>query len=352
MGATYVYAIIPTEEEMVFDVAGVGREDNEVRSVSHGDLAAVVSPSPLFDYRGLKREDAIPHLVPHQRVVEAVMEHFPVLPVKFGTVLPDEARVRRLLEQGEALFRACLANFSGLMQMEVVVLWDLQAVFREISQEAPIARAKARAGDLPPEESIAERIEVGQMVQASLEGRRAALRDRLLPPLRELALDLVVNPHMSDAIVANLALLVDGQGRAALDGRLEELDQEFGGQLLFRCVGPLPPYSFATVEVQMPSFQAVDEARRRLGLGQAATAGEIKRAYYQLASLFHPDRNPADPEAETRMAELTRAYELLTTYAESLALATDNAGEIVCDFDREIVEGTLLITTRRQEALL
>jgi len=49
------------------------------------------------------------------------MRAFPVLPVKFGTVLPDETWVRRLLAQGEALFRTTLEKFAGLVQMEVVV---------------------------------------------------------------------------------------------------------------------------------------------------------------------------------------------------------------------------------------
>ena len=34
------------------------------------------------------------------------------------------------------------------------------------------------------------------------------------------------------------------------------LDHEFGGELIFKVVGPLPPYSFSTVEV------APDPARK------------------------------------------------------------------------------------------
>ncbi len=349
MAATYMYAIIPTKDKVVFDVAGVGEDHDEVYSVPHRDVAAVVSGSPLRDYRGLRRDEVVPRLVTHQRVVEAVMQDFPVLPVKFGTVMPNEAWVCRLLAQGEILFRSSLARFAGLVQIEVVVLWNLQEVFLEIGQEEPIARVRARVADLPPEETMAERIAAGRMVQASLDRRRVALRGRLLPSLRQVALDLAVNPHMSDSIVANVALLVDEAGRAALDRVLEVLDQVFGGELHFRCVGPLPPYSFATVEVQLPDFEAVDEARCCLGLAHAVTRDQIKRAYYRLASRLHPDHNPEDPDAEGRMTELTRAYDLLTAYAESVALGAENAGQTVCYFDRRAVERTLLITVRRQE---
>jgi len=37
-------------------------------------------------------EEAVRHLPAHQRVIETVMRGCPVLPVRFGTVLPDESR--------------------------------------------------------------------------------------------------------------------------------------------------------------------------------------------------------------------------------------------------------------------
>ena len=346
MDTTYIYAIIPTGEQAVFDAAGVHADDGEVHTIPGRGIAAVVSASPLEDYMGLKRDQAARYLVAHQRVVEAVMQEFPVLPVKFGTVLPGEAWTHRLLAQGETVFRTALEKFTDRLQMEVVVLWNLQQVFQEIGQEAHIVQLKAQVADRPPEETLIERVAIGQTVQSSLEQRRASLRDHLVLSLREVALDLVINPQMGDGMVANVALLLHKTGEEALDRRLELLDQEFEGRLDFRCVGPLPPHSFATVEVQVPCFEAVDEARRRLGLGKTTIPGEIRNAYRRLAGQLHPDLNRDDPEAETRMAELTRAYELLTIYAENQASGDSDAP---CAFNREAVEETLLIAIRRQE---
>jgi hypothetical protein len=336
----YIYAVIPSGQRGIFGVGGVGDNHDEVYSIPNRNVAAVVSASPLADYRGLKREQAVRYLVAHQRVVETVMQDLPVLPVKFGTVLPDEAWVHRLLMQGGTLFRTTLEQIAGRVQMEVVVLWNLQKVFQEIGQEAHIAQLKEEIAGRPAEETLVERVAVGQMVQAALEQRRAAVRACVVCPLRELAQDLVINPSMDDSMVANVALLLDQAGREALDRQLELLDQQFEGQLLFRRVGPLPPYSFATVEVQAPSFEAVDAARRLLGLGEMAAAGEIKQAYHRLAGQLHPDRNREDPEAEARMTELTQAYQLLASYAD---------GQTVCRFDRPTVEQKLLIAVRRQE---
>ncbi|MFQ5795146.1 MAG: hypothetical protein ACE5JP_08865 [Candidatus Bipolaricaulia bacterium] len=51
------------------------------------------------------------------------------------------------------------------------------------------------------------------------------------------------------------------------------------------------------------------------------------------ADRLHPDHNPENLEAEAHMAALTRAYRLLTAYAESQALTN---ADVHCDFSQEV----------------
>jgi len=65
----------------------------------------------------------------------------------------------------------------------------------------------------------------------------------------------------------------------------------------------------------MPNFEQIDEARRLLGLGEAATLKEMKRAYRRLAAQYHPDKCSEDRLAcEERMKKLNQAYELIVRY--------------------------------------
>jgi DnaJ-class molecular chaperone len=49
-----------------------------------------------------------------------------------------------------------------------------------------------------------------------------------------------------------------------------------------------------------------------LGVSSVAPAEEIRAAYRQRASLFHPDRNPGDSEVAKLFCEISHAYDVLS----------------------------------------
>ena len=115
----YIYAIIPTDDRVIFDVSGIDDAD-DVYTIRSAGLSAVISDVGASNFQGMSRENALQRLAAHQRVIEAVMHDYPVLPVKFGTILPNEASVHSSLAQGVTLFKAALAQFGDKRQIEVV----------------------------------------------------------------------------------------------------------------------------------------------------------------------------------------------------------------------------------------
>ena len=69
----------------------------------------------------------------------------------------------------------------------------------------------------------------------------------------------------------------------------------------------------------MANFTEIDEARKVLGLSEAATLKEIKRAYRTLAHRYHPDKhsNAVGEGAVETMKRLNWAYKLLIDYCDN-----------------------------------
>merc|ERR1719482_1618956 len=49
-----------------------------------------------------------------------------------------------------------------------------------------------------------------------------------------------------------------------------------------------------------------------LEIGAGSTDKEIKKAYRKLSLIYHPDKNPDDPQAAARFIQITKAYAALT----------------------------------------
>ena len=122
-------------------------------------------------------------------------------------------------------------------------------------------------------------------------------------------------------MILNTAFLVDGAREGEVGKTLERLNARYGDRIDFRCVGPLPPYSFSTVEIKTFEFETIDRARWLLGLSEHAGLAEIRDAYRRLVQQCHPDHTSrqagkAGRDTAGRFEAVTEAYRLLGEYLQ------------------------------------
>jgi DnaJ-class molecular chaperone len=68
----------------------------------------------------------------------------------------------------------------------------------------------------------------------------------------------------------------------------------------------------------MSNFNEIEEARKLLRLGEAATLKEIKKSYRTLAHRHHPDKLGEDDSTNSEtMKKLNWAYKLLMDYCDN-----------------------------------
>lgn len=246
----YLYCIIRCSDERTFDdVDPVDRGLGSAYTVPHHGLAAVVS-----DSLAARHESTRTNMLAHQRVQERVMKEYTVLPVRFGTVAdaaePTQA-IRRLLAKRFREFDRLLLEMSERTELGIKASWrDQKLVFEEIvSHDEPIRRLRNSLSGKAPEAAHFDRIRLGEMVKGALEQKRQAEAVKLLAPLRRMAHRTVENPVFSDKMILNAAFLVHRNREQEFDAAVNGLESELGHRVLFRYVGPVPPYNFVNITV-------------------------------------------------------------------------------------------------------
>ncbi|MDT8853864.1 GvpL/GvpF family gas vesicle protein [Paracoccaceae bacterium Fryx2] len=312
----YVCAIVAAPESSVALRQCVTDAPGDIRLIGQGGFSAVVMVPTADAIVSRDRQELVRQLLIHQQLVESFMAVAPVLPVKFATLAPDRESVELGLKRGRAQFVAAFDSLSGKTQFEIIVTWDVAAVFAEIANEPSVAALKAElaatAGGAGPEgwEPL------GRLVKATLDQRRAETGKVLLDALSQVGVDSVVNPILDDSMILNLALLVASDKADLLDQCLEDLDTAFHGALSFRCVGPLPPHSFATVEITFLEPARIKHACSLLELDSPRSSDEVRYAYHRLARLAHPDAT-TDQYEGAGIPVLKDAYRTLLSFVDA-----------------------------------
>ncbi|MCK8679541.1 MULTISPECIES: GvpL/GvpF family gas vesicle protein [Streptomyces] len=202
--AVYVYGITAAEPPPALDGAhGVGDPPRPLRTVAGGSLDAVVSDAPE-ELRAGRRD-----VRAHQDVLDRLSDHGGVLPLRFGTLAPDDEAVRRTLQERAPGYRERLAALDGCAEYHL------------------------RASHRPEKPTAAE------------EGAR---RDSLAAEVTAALGPLARESRSSDPTgedVLNVSFLVAQDEQPAFLDREARLAVEHGASAFrFRLHGPLPPYSF------------------------------------------------------------------------------------------------------------
>ena len=318
MTRKYIYGIVNTDRTIILDTPQT-LTTQAVYVLRHNGLGAVVGDCSDIEISSLPKEDIIRFLLKHQMVVEQIMRQADVLPVKFGTMLATNGDVLQLLSQGRQLFSSELANMRDKVEYEVAARWDTQKVLHDISAEDAICHARnelASRGQV----AVEDRIRLGKMVKVAMDRKRVSYRKSIIDLLDKLAVDMQINPLISDDLVMNVAFLINKRELEKFDNAVKQLNDYFNNQLDFHIIGPLPPYSFATVEVTRVVAAKIEDAMKLLGLKEACSESAVKKAYRHLAAAVHPDSHTGGENAKSGFIMLRQASDLLISWCRAQAV--------------------------------
>ncbi|MCU0490895.1 MAG: GvpL/GvpF family gas vesicle protein [Chloroflexaceae bacterium] len=242
----YLYCIIRCPETRTFGSPGIGDRGDTVYTVQCGDLAMVVSDSPIVEYDSTRR-----NMMAHTRVIEEVMAEFTVLPIRFGIIAPNAEVVRaQLLERRYDELCNQLNSLDSRIELGLKAFWQENVIYREVVERDPVIRSlRDSLAGRSPEETHYERIRLGELVEAAIVQQRATDAEKILGRLRPLVQQTQTSPALTDRMVVNAAFLLERTQEVAFDQMIQELDAEMGQRMLFKYVGPVPPYNFVNLTI-------------------------------------------------------------------------------------------------------
>jgi len=118
-----------------------------------------------------------------------------------------------------------------------------------VEENPPIRRLRDSLMGRLTEETYYERIRLGEMIENAMWKKRDGDAEKILTPLRPLVYKTRAAKVITDRMVLNAAFLVEDARQAEFDAVVDRLDEEMGKRLIFKYVGPVPPYNFVNIVV-------------------------------------------------------------------------------------------------------
>lgn len=237
--AYYVYGIVPADAPVhVVAEAGMG---GEVELHGDGPVAALVETIDPERPLGRRRD-----LLAHSAVLNTMVIHAPVLPMRFGSVVEgSHAVVDELLRPQREHFVELLEQVAGRVQFTLRARYVLDTVLAEVVAENPeIAELRRRTADLPEDATHFERIRLGELVAQAVDVRRRADAENLLARLSSFAEDWTSREVSGLDGLAQFSLLVAVERQAELEEAAELLAAELDGRVRLSLVGPMALFDF------------------------------------------------------------------------------------------------------------
>jgi len=336
----YIYGIVPnfystTQFQLL--------ENSGVYAVSFENISAIVSDrnGTSLDYDD--RESLGHLLIHHQKTIESLRNKgFTMLiPMRLGTIVSSKGEVIKILARGYDLIIDTLKKIEHLTEIDLVVTWlDFSGILKEVSSHPEIAALKEEILKKNGEPSQLDRVKIGMLVQGKLEEKNKSVELKVLDVLSSYGLDIKIHEVMNDEMVSNSAFLIHSNNQKKFELAIERLDEEYNNILKFKLIGPLPCYSFYTLEVKSLSPEQVEQAGIVLGLNEQTSESGIKKAYLENARLFHPDTHPGNGDQDN-FNRINKAYHTLLDY--TAAVKQSSKQEIISLTKEKMNENLILV---------
>lgn len=239
----YLYGIFPAPGPQNLELEGLDKQPVQAQDID--GFVFLYSRAQQEKYLASRK-----NLLGHERVLEQAMEqgYRTLLPLRFGLTIDSWNTVQEQLiaSKGDALHRL-FDKLEGQREVSVKVFWEherelalLMAENTQLRQERDRLEGKSLSMD--------EIVRIGQAIEQAMSDRRQWIVEQFRNTLNPLAVDVVENKLMSEAMIYNAAYLIPWEAESTFAQAVEALDAQFDDRLKLRYNNFTAPFNFAQIE--------------------------------------------------------------------------------------------------------
>ena len=245
----YIYGIIKHDQAGSIEGKAIIDADQPVMIVPTSGFAAIVSACDAEEIDPTRR-----HLLAHTRILETAMQQHTVLPVRFGTIVPDIHVLSRVLSQRNDELDAMHNRVDGMIELGLKVSWDRDRILHDVlGESSELNKLKEKISRKSPAQAYYDQIDFGRRLEDAMHEKRDQLAEDLLDHLAPLAGHVEKLKPIDDQMVLNAAFLIEQDHENDFDQAMNQLADSHTGRLDLRYVGPVPPYNFVKLSIEWQS---------------------------------------------------------------------------------------------------
>jgi hypothetical protein len=235
---------------------GIGGRGDDVYTIRHKGLAAVVSNTPLVVYDPTRE-----NVFAHEQVNETVMREFTVLPMAFGALFRTDDDIIELIRGTYDALRDVLAKMEGKVEFGLKVNWDRDKVTAQLEEtNDEIRHLKEQITSRTTGSTYFARMQLGRLIETALTDQADAYIREVYSLLRDTAVASRANKPIGDRMIMNAAFLIERTREAEFDQKVKEIASKYEDKLSFRYTGPWPPYNFVHIRLKLERGDGTPEA--------------------------------------------------------------------------------------------
>jgi predicted peroxiredoxin len=241
----YVYCFIKEKEKLTLGNSAIGNLNAPIYTIPFKEISAVVSNAPIIEYDPTRK-----NMLEHERIIAKVMDKYAVVPVAFGTVANSKKEIEYIIDSNYSEFNNLTDFFKDKIELGLRITWDNNYFNKDIEDDE-VKSLKEKIIGKEEKKILNEKIQLGQLVEASILSKREKYEESIYNHLKQLSVDSKLKENVSIKTVLIAYFLVKKSKEADFDKAVETLSNLYQNKLIFNYTGPWAAYNFVDLNINI-----------------------------------------------------------------------------------------------------